>query len=329
MKFRCLPLSDVDWESVDHYDDRSLEQTQPWLNYLQAIGAGTPIVAALEDGGEIAGYFTGFRKRVYGVPVLGAPLKGWNSTYLGFNLKPNTSRTDALRTLVRFTVQDLRCAYVEVSDVHRDLASARNAGFATEQLIGYVSDLSLSEDELFGRMTSACRRCIRKAEKTGVVVEEAEPTGFAEEFYSQLESVYARQGLKPTIPAHRVRLLIKHVHPSGKLLLLRARSPEGISIATGIFYGHGKYSGFWGNGSIRDMLHFRPNQAMHWYAMRYWKARGVRWHHWGGGGTYKESYGPEPFFYLRQFWSVVPGLAYIRKPALSAYYRFMDWRASA
>jgi hypothetical protein len=28
--------------------------------------------------------------------------------------------------------------------------------------------------------------------------------------------------------------------------------------------------------------------------MRYWKARGVEAFDWGGGGTYKEKYGPQP-----------------------------------
>src|SRR3546814_13152959 len=76
-------------------------------------------------------------------------------------------------------------------------------------------------------------------------------------------------------------------------LLLRARAPGGESIATGIFAGFGRYSTFWGNGSVTDMLHLRPNQALHWYAMRYWKARGVHLHDWGGTGDYKKNYGPD------------------------------------
>src|SRR3546814_15089010 len=86
----------------------------------------------------------------------------------------------------------------------------------------------------------------------------------------------------PTYSRERVEKLIEHVHPSGSLLLLRARAPGGESIATGIFAGFGRYSTFWGNGSVTDMLHLRPNQALHWYAMRYWKARGVHLHAWGG-----------------------------------------------
>ncbi len=329
MKLRRLPFLDVDWDSADKYEDRTLHQTQAWLKYLASIGAGTPIVAKLEDGGEEVGYFTGMRHRVFGIPILGAPLKGWSTTYMGFNLKPGASREDAFRALTKFTLLDLKCAYVEVSDVHSDPVPAERAGYVTEKAFGFVSDLSLSEEDLFARMRSSYRGQIRQAEKLGVVVEEAGAEGFAEEHYAQLENVYAHQGLRPTIPVQRIQQLIRHVHPTGKLLLLRVRAPEGMSIATGIFYGHGQYSGFWTNGSIRNMLRFRPNHAMQWYALRYWKRRGARWHHWGGGGEYKKSYGPQPFYYLRQYWSAVPGLAHIRQPALSAYYRFMDWRASA
>jgi hypothetical protein len=33
---------------------------------------------------------------------------------------------------------------------------------------------------------------------------------------------------------------------------------------------------------------------LHWYAMRYWKRRGIRVFDWGGGGEYKEKYGVTP-----------------------------------
>jgi hypothetical protein len=51
---------------------------------------------------------------------------------------------------------------------------------------------------------------------------------------------------------------------------------------------------FWGNASWRADQHWRPNEFLHWYALRDWKARGVKMFDWGGGGTYKEKYGVEP-----------------------------------
>src|SRR3546814_20597901 len=72
------------------------------------------------------------------------------------------------------------------------------AGYSTVKISGFASDLTLSEDALFARMASATRRCIRKAEREGVTVEEAAPEGFAAEFHAQLVEAFARQGLMPT-----------------------------------------------------------------------------------------------------------------------------------
>ena len=72
----------------------------------------------------------------------------------------------------------------------------------------------------------------------GVVVEEARDDAFADDYYAQLVEVFANQGLTPTYNVARVRLLIKHLLPTGCLLLLRARDPERRCIATGIFLGN-------------------------------------------------------------------------------------------
>lgn len=81
--------------------------------------------------------------------------------------------------------------------------------------------------------------------------------------------------------------MIERCHASGDLLLARVRGPDGQSIATGIYLGYGRTSLFWGNGSRREHQKLRPNEALHWFAMRYWKARGVQLHDWGGADAYK------------------------------------------
>src|SRR3546814_11089406 len=75
------------------------------------------------------------------------------------------------------------------------------------------------------------------------------------------------------------------------------------------------------------MLHLRPNQALHWHAMRYWKARGVILHDWGGTGAYKQNYGTTPYCYIRQFKSAVPWLDRVRGPALRSYKPLRAWRS--
>src|SRR3546814_6835681 len=55
MRFRRVPLNDVDWAELDRFADRTHAQRLPWLNYLTAIGAGQPLVALLEDKGKTIG----------------------------------------------------------------------------------------------------------------------------------------------------------------------------------------------------------------------------------------------------------------------------------
>ena len=328
MRFRRVPINEVDWAALDRYPDRTHSQRLPWLRYLTRIGAGDPVVALLEDDhGRELGCFTGMKGKRLGLPMLGAPVPGWNTSYMGLNLAPDVPRAAAMEALSRFSVRDMRCIYLELCDPNADAASADSAGYTSVIVKGYASDLTLSEEELFARMTSATRRCIRKAEREGVIVEEAEVDGFAAEFHNHLKEVFARQGLVPTYSEARVQALIDCVHPSGSLLLLRARAPGGESIATGIYPGFGRYSTFWGNGSLTDMLHLRPNQALHWQAMRHWKARGAMLHDWGGTGGYKANYGPDPYTYTRQFKTALPWLARMRNPALKSYKKLRAWRS--
>ena len=144
-------------------------------------------------------------------------------------------------------------------------------------------------------MDSACRQAIRKSEKSGITIEHAAPEGFAEEFYGHLQDVFAKQDMRPTYRIERVRQLIEHVYPSGDLLLARVRDPEGRSIATGIYPGFRGFSLFWGNGSLRPYQIHRPNEALHSYAMRHFKRRGISLHDWGGRATYKSKYGVSTF----------------------------------
>jgi len=178
-------------------------------------------------------------------------------------------------------------------------------------LHGYEIDLTRSEAELLEAMTPACRRCVRKAEKSGLAVEVVrEPVGFATQYYAQLCEVFARQRLVPPYPQRRVEQLIDALHPSGMLLLLRARDSRGEVVATSIFPGYGSMMYFWGGASTTAGRGERPNEAMMWAAMRYWKALGAERFDMGGGGAYKAKYGGTPI--------AVPWLRASRSPAIAA-----------
>jgi hypothetical protein len=328
MKCNVIDPADVDWQLLDRFADRTVFQTREWLAFIAESQKAAPVVAEVREGGSRVGYFSGLVFSRCGLKILGSSFPGWTTPYIGFNLLPGASRSAALAAVEQLAFGELKCVHLEVSDPYFTVEDGNSLGFTEEHYASYRTDLRRSEEDIFNGMESACRRCVRKAEKSGVTIEEAHDLGFADEYYEQLKDVFAKQGLVPTYEVERVRALIKHLEPTGRLLLLRARDPEGHCIATGIFPGFNKFSEFWGNASFRAGQALRPNEAIHWYAMRYWKRRGVEVHDWGGEGKYKEKYGCVPhkvLWFTKSRYKLISRLRDEAKKAFERKQRLLGW----
>lgn len=328
MKLHRIDIKAADWRLLDSFADRTVFQTRAWLEFVAASQGATPVLAEVRKGSDVVGYFTGLTFSKFGMKVLGSSFPGWTTPYIGFNLKPGVSRREALAALEKFAWNDLKCLHLEVSDPHFTFEDGEAAGFKAEYYGSYRTNLTKSEDELFNGMDSACRRCVRKAEKSGVVIEEAHDLAFADEYYEQLKDVFAKQGLVPTYSVERVRSLVKHLEPTGNVLLIRARDPEGKCIATGIYPGFNQIAEFWGNASFRAYQNVRPNEACHWYAMRYWKKRGAAIFDWGGEGAYKEKYGCTPHrvpWFTKSKYQIVGTLRNEARNMFARKQKFLGW----
>ncbi|HUI42628.1 MAG TPA: GNAT family N-acetyltransferase [Terriglobia bacterium] len=328
MKCHILEPAQIDWPLLDRFEDRTVFQTREWLRFVSATQRAASVIAELRDGGAVAGYFTGLTFTRFGLRILGSSFPGWTTPYMGFNLAPGVSRAAALGAVEDMAFGTLKCVHMEVSDPLFTVEDGKSLGFECDSYASYRTDLTRSEEDLFNAMDSACRRCIRKAEKSGVRIEEAHDLAFADEYFEQLKEVFAKQGLVPTYGIDRVRALITHVEPAGRVLLLRARDPQGRCIATGIFPGFNRIAEFWGNASFRSSQLLRPNEAIHWYAMRYWKSRGVEVYDWGGEGTYKEKYGCTPHrvpWFSKSRYKVVSRLRNEAKRMFEQKQRLLGW----
>jgi len=300
LRLERVPLEEVDWENVDAFSDRNVFQTAGWLEFVARTQGAESVVARIERDRELAGWFTGLIVRRYGVPILGSPFQGWTTGPMGFNLAPGIDRREAVEALLPFAFQRLRCLHLELLDRRARFEELSGLGARLAEFNTYEVDLAREEEEIFGGMSSACRRAIRKSVKEGVRVEEAHGIEFADEYYAQLEDVFAKQSLRPPYGVERVRELVRCLEPSGQLLLVRALSPQGHSIATAIFPVLNEFAYFWGGASWRTHQILRPNEAVFWYTMRLLRERGIPLLDLGGGGAYKRKYGPSerriPFF---------------------------------
>jgi CelD/BcsL family acetyltransferase involved in cellulose biosynthesis len=281
------------WADRATYDDRLIFHTEEWLRFVAESQRAEPVLATVTDGTRTVGHFTGLVTKRYGLRILGSPMAGWTTSYVGFNLDPAVPRRAALAALMPFAFGELGCAHLEIRD--RGLAEADLEGLGLRWAAAptAVIDLRPGEDDLFAAMASACRRNIRKAAKSGVVIEEADPgdEAFAGEFYNQLRDVFAKQNLVPTYSIERVRALIRNLAPAGRILLLRARDGDGRCIATAVLPWYHRTMYFWGGASYRQDQHLRPNEALIWHALRWARQRGVTEFDFVGGNSYKAKYG--------------------------------------
>ncbi|BAL91027.1 hypothetical protein AMIS_58070 [Actinoplanes missouriensis 431] len=280
------------WRDRAGYHDRLIFHTPEWLAFVAECQGAEPVLATLHDGDTPVGHFTGLITRKYGLRILGSPMAGWTTSYVGFNLLPEVSRRAALEALMPFAFGELGCAHLEIRDRGLTEADLGGLGLRWDAAPTAVIDVNPDEDALFGAMASACRRNIRKAAKSGVTVEEVHgDPAFADEFYDQLRDVFAKQNLVPTYSVERVKSLIRHLEPAGRILLLRARDPEGRSIATAVLPWYHRAMYFWGGASYREHQHLRPNETLIWHALRWAKQQGVTEFDFVGGNAYKAKYG--------------------------------------
>jgi hypothetical protein len=134
--------------------------------------------------------------------------------------------------------------------------------------------------------------------RNGIIVNRVDPLDpgtFAADYYAQVSEAFAKRGLTPTYPQGRVEALVRHLGPTGRLLLLEARTPGGDLAATGIFPGMaGGTAEYWMGASWRRHQHLLPNEALMWEALRTWRDQGAVRANFGGGGSYKAKYGGSP-----------------------------------
>jgi hypothetical protein len=290
--FQRIHLRDVKWEDSSICDEINVFQTLPWLSFLAETQEAEPVIAAVKTDGQLFGYFTGAIVNKYGIKVLGSPFRGWGTYFMGFSTMPDISCREALQALPAFAFKELGCHYLEVVDPCLCASDWAGLPYKVEDLDWFAIDLMKSEEELFKNMKHSGRNCIRQSIKKGVTIEEASDIEFAQEYYDQYKDVLAKHSIVPAYSFAYLQKMIETLLPTGHLLLLRARNPDGLCIATGIFLALNKTAVFWGAASWRQHQSLRPNEPLAWYGMQNLKARGIHELHFGGEcEQYKEKLG--------------------------------------
>lgn len=294
-KYELEPLSVQEIERWDEivavYPNRELFHRRAWLDYL-AESRGVEIrYWAIRNGGERLGYFCGGIVRKGPFKILGSPLKGWGTNFLGpvtddsFVAKPLLSALECL-------AEEERIDMVELESHSLPEERLLAAGFEPVPDSTFLVSITPNDaDTVWNAVEPTCRNRVRKAKKCGLTVEDAPCSQMAREFYSQYADLMRRKHLVPPYPHDYPEKLVAHLAPAEMIFGLRVRDPQGHVLATGLFPHDEKTMYFWGGASWQEGRNLCPNELLHWSAIRRATDCGLRLYNTCGTGQFKRKFG--------------------------------------
>jgi len=155
----------VQWNSlVEQYPNATLFHTMEWLNFLEKAFRLEKLAMVIYQDGKMIGLFPMLMTHKGPFRILGSPLTGWNTPYMGPLIEPEL--LDEAMSAFNGLVKSLKADYVEVRFPQADLILPSMSGFNSEQVYTYIVDLEGGEDEVWsGLPIVLC--CERWAARSG------------------------------------------------------------------------------------------------------------------------------------------------------------------
>lgn len=269
---------DTRWDAyVERHPAAAVYHHSGWLRSL-SIESNQPVVALASetDGGELRGVLPLMRTR--GLPfasaggALGSRLSSLpRSPVAGPLFDDDRALAELVSAAHAQTGSRERLQLKTTTQIHELL---REPLAVTRWRASYVVDLPDHPDDLrFGssRNHGTVMRSIRKAERLGVGVRVADEEGDLRAWY-RLYLDLCRHRAQPPRPYRFFQGLWTHMRPGGLMRLLLADAPGAGArreiIAGNVLLTLGGTVSYAFNGRQASALSSRPNELLHWHAMR-------------------------------------------------------------
>jgi Acetyltransferase (GNAT) domain len=288
-----LPAIEIPrWDDlIAPYANRTLFHRQTWLDYLKASQNISIRQWRVSDHGHLVGYFCGGLLRKGPFKILGSPLRGWGTNFMGPVGDASLSSSAFLGGLEELARRE-PLSMVELESRALDATALSAHRYEPVTAATFVVDITPGNTELMWRRLDSTRRNgILKAQRCGIVVEQAHDAAIADEFYDQYLEVMREKGSLPPYPRNRPKLLFHQLAGVGLLIALRARNANGEVVATGLFPHDDTTLYFWGGASFSEAYKTNANEYLHWTAMTLGAECGLRSYNMCGNGLFKKKFG--------------------------------------
>ena len=286
------------WDAlVQRFPDCTVFHTSPWLDSLAAVTGAKPLLLRATVDGDCVGVWPVLVLRKAVLRILGSPLPGWSTPYLGPLFAPEADVPAVLRAFLAHPALRRHAFFAcRVLDRRRPVDLGALGFSQVTRFETYRLSLTRDEEVLWSNLDPECRRLVRKAQKLGVVVSTEEDEGFMEPFWAMTVETFAKRGVAPAYSKELLLELWKRLHPVGGIEVCSAFL-DGKRLGSQMMALDGRAA--YGIALVSDQARIREipsNQILLWETIRRVKAKGLEEFDFvstlGGPGRFKRTFGP-------------------------------------
>ena len=285
MELQCRYLDDynaVKRINANVYDS-NVFCTERWDTFIRTTFNAKRHFIGIYDGSVLIGLWPSYALKKGPFKILGSPLRGWFTPWLGprfFNeISENDIKALSQSALYAFDeyVEKNRFDYVECSSLNFEDETMRNLNYQPLIKATTIIDISLPSDDLLKSFGKTCRKKIKKAEKFGCTVEDISSTDFISQLWDMTVDVFGRRGSGPVHGQSLINNMIKAHLPTGHFICLGVFKDDRL-IAIGTYVWHRKYLVGLFRATYLDCYKYYPYNILYWNLTKIAKEKGIEYY---------------------------------------------------
>jgi hypothetical protein len=246
-----------------------------WLGFLEETGRGRVLRFRVERGGQTLGYFAAQLIRKGPFRILGSPLSGSMSEYLGPIGNRDFPVEEFLEALDRLC-RARGIHQLELGSPALEPAMMRKHNYEVMEWRTLQAGLDPVSEIMWDALSGKARNRIRRARGFGLVTRDSAEPDFVARHYELVLEVFRRQGIRPRFSQADYQTLCGRLKPREEVFTIEVRHPDGPQpVASGIFPHDRETVYSLSTASSDQGRAWCANDLMHWTAMVLAGTRGL------------------------------------------------------
>lgn len=325
---------------LKQFPQHSVFHRLPWMQTIEDVHGATLRLLRADIDDECVALWPVFFTRKGPLRIIGSPLGGWSTPYMGPLLQPHVDAKSVIAEMLRSPLLK-RYSYFACKTLNYDQAPIDLEPYGFESVLKfetYALDLTIGLESLWDNLKSECRSRIRKAEKLGLEVRLEQDDSFLEDYWAMSVETFALTHIQPMFTRPFITEVWRRMHAAGDVCTLSAFQ-NGERIAALVLPYDGNSMFYWTGASWVRCRSIPAHNLLHWKAIEHAVQLGLKRYDFistlGGAGRFKRTFGPQTVWASTQYERTSSRLIKLLKNKYEQYLQFKTahggiegWRAA-